>query len=164
MAAERTEQSLLAITPQDETTLEQPRQTLESLIQVNRDAAEGFAAAADRLERADHAATFRSFAAERTRFADELVDAGSRFLAEDAPGDSVASKLHRAWIGVKDVLTSGDHAILAAAEAGEDHAVATYAEALETNLPTDFGGTVRSQYTSVKQAHDTVREMRDKSA
>ena len=62
------------------------------------------------------------------------------------------------------MLTSGDHAILAAAEADEDHAVATYAEALETNLPIAFGDTVRSQYTSVKQAHDTVREICGKRA
>ena len=167
MTAHRIEQPLLATPPAGDatdTTADDPRQTLESLIQVNRDAAEGFATAAEKLEQPEHTIVFRRYAAERSHFADELVDAGSRFLDDEAPGDSIASKLHRAWISVKDALTEGDHAILEAAEAGEDHAVATYADALEASLPPDIDALVRRQYTSVKLGHDAVRKMRDSTA
>jgi uncharacterized protein (TIGR02284 family) len=133
---------------------------IRGLVEVNRDAQKGFEESAENLEDSDLSDTFRRLGAERASFASELIDAypGTDLVEEEG---SILGALHRAWIGVKDAFTKGDHAILAAAEAGEDHAVKTYEKALEKDLPERFDSIVRRQYTQVKAGHDTVRELRD---
>jgi uncharacterized protein (TIGR02284 family) len=65
-------------------------------------------------------------------------------------------------MSMKDALTGSDpHAILAAAERGEDHAVAQYREALNEDLPAPIRTVVSQQATAVKTAHDQVRDLRD---
>lgn len=136
------------------------QETLRELIEVNRDAEKGFTEAAEKLENPSTAAEFRTFATERGRFANELVEIGQPVELSDEDGSIVAS-LHRAWIDLKDALTSGDHAILAAAEVGEDHAVEAYEEAMSRDLPKDVADVVERQFEQVKEAHDRVRMLRD---
>lgn len=134
------------------------------LIQIDTDAAEGFEQAAEALDNPAHKMVFKRFAGERKKFATQLVAASRPYYGDLDTNGSVAAGLHRAWISVKDALTSGDHAILAAAETGEDHAVETYEAALECELPTDLRRIVERQYADVKQAHDKVRTLRDAAA
>lgn len=63
---------------------------------------------------------------------------------------------------LKSALGGGDHAILAASETGEDYAVKVYQKALDENLPVPMRDIVERQFQSVKQAHDTVKAMRDR--
>jgi uncharacterized protein (TIGR02284 family) len=137
---------------------------VNDLIQVDTDAAEGFEKAADALNDPAHKMVFKRYAGERRKFATQLVTASQPYYGSVDTNGSVAAGLHRAWISVKDALTSGDHAILAAAESGEDHAVETYQAALERDLPRDLRRIVERQYADVKQAHDHVRTMRDTAA
>jgi uncharacterized protein (TIGR02284 family) len=66
---------------------------------------------------------------------------------------------------MKDALTGSDpHAILAAAERGEDHAVSKYKEVLDEDIPAGLKAFVTKQATEVKAAHDKVRELRDANA
>lgn len=160
MAMDATHQTPLAAAAVNDPSNGEIRDTLRSLIQVNQDAAKGFDEAAERLENPEHVATFRRLGAERARFAGELTEVGSRFL-DEMPEDSMASKLHRVWINVKDAFTAGDHAILAAAESGEDHAKETYEDALDDALPDGVRKVVLSQYEAIRTAHDTVKAMRD---
>lgn len=141
-------------------TTETVQETLRDLIEVNRDAEKGFASAAEKLDSATTATTFRRYATERAGFADELVAIGGTYELAEEDG-SMTAGLHRAWIAVKDALTGGDHAIFAAAETGEDHAVETYKEALDRTLPEDVTSLIRRQFSQVKQAHDRVRSLRD---
>ena len=144
-------------------TTEMIQDTLRDLIEVNRDAEKGFASAAEKLGSATTATTFRQYAAERAGVADELVAIGGTYELAEEDG-SMTAGLHRAWIAVKDTLTSGDHAIFTAAETGEDHAVTTYKEALATDLPQDIKEVVRRQFAHVKEGHDRVRNLRDSTA
>ena len=127
--------------------------------------ANGFSDAAEAMQNSSHKSIFMEYAEQRRSFVQELlndepIDLGWRRRRKDG---SALAALHRAWISVKAALTSGDHAILEAVEAGEDHTVKSYAEALEIELPADVDGPVRRQYTQVKAAHDKVRAMRDAS-
>jgi len=134
--------------------------TIRELVEVNRDAQRAFEESADELEDIHLADTFRRLAAERASFASELISAypGTDLVGEEG---SILGAIRRAWMRVKNALTTGDHAILAAAEAGEDHAVKAYQRALEKNLPERFASIVRRQYPKIKAGHDTVRELRD---
>ena len=163
MAIDPIEQAHVAGVPGTETDNEDVREQLRILIQTNRDAAKGFSEAAEAMENPSHKSTFAEYAEQRRSFVQELLNVADRFGVGSEEDGSALGAVHRAWISVKAALTSGDHAILEAAEAGEDHAVKSYAEALQIELPADVDGPVRRQYTEVKAAHDKVRAMRDAS-
>jgi len=75
----------------------------------------------------------------------------------------VSASLHRGWIDIKSAITGkDDHAILAEAERGEDVAVAAYQKALKESLPAQAQTIVQQQAARVQQAHDTVRNLRDR--
>lgn len=133
---------------------------IRDLVEVNRDAQKGFEESADNLEDPGLSETFRRLGAQRASFASELANAYPSTELTEEEG-SVLGALHRAWIDVKNAFTEGDHAILAAAEVGEDHAVKTYEKALDSDLPERLEAIVRRQYSEVKAGHDKVRELRD---
>ena len=103
---------------------------------------------------------------QRSRFAGEL-QAQAVQLGESKPEDSSSASgaMHRAWIGLKSALTSGDdHSILAECERGEDSAVAEYKDAMEDNsLAAPVREIVSRQYNEVKSAHDRIKQLRDAS-
>jgi uncharacterized protein (TIGR02284 family) len=65
---------------------------------------------------------------------------------------------------LKDALTGYDpHAVLAAAEMGEDHAVEEYEDALEeVDLGDDLRNLIARQAGDVQRVHDQVRNLRDR--
>lgn len=142
---------------------------LEDLVETLEDGRKGFGQAADKLEGDDRnelAAKLRGYADQRGQFSAEIrrvaADAGFT-ISEDG---SIGGALHRGWIALADALTGDDpHAVLAAAEAGEDHAVEQYRDALNTGeLSGEIRTVVSRQYEEVKKAHDDVRDMRDANA
>lgn len=139
------------------------KDTLEELIELNLDSQRGFEKAADIFDDDALASTFRTMGGERGRMAAELRSIGSRYDVEESDG-SMAGDLHRAWMSLKDAVTGDDHAILVTAEEGEDHAVETYEEALDRDLPSEVASIVRRQFADVKDGHDKVRDLRDARA
>jgi len=137
--------------------------TLNSLIETCRDGEEGFRVASGDVKNAELKTLFTEYSQQRARFIDELqiiVDG----LGEDAAEtSSVAGALHRGWINIKSVISSGDeHAILAECERGEDSAVEQYQEALaDQTLSAQVRDVVQRQYVAVQAAHDRVRDLRD---
>ena len=142
---------------------------LEDLHQTLEDGRQGFETAADKLNEdghADLASQMREFSQQRSRLSSELVtEAGNLGMNFDTGNGSAKGSLHRGWMSMKDALTGSDpHAILAAAERGEDHAVAKYKEVLDEDIPAGLKAFVTKQATEVKAAHDKVRELRDANA
>lgn len=140
---------------------------LEDLIETLEDGREGFKQAAEKLMEDGHseiAAQMMEFSNQRARFSTELRQLASSAGTEIDESGSAAGALHRGWMSLKDALTGDDpHAILSAAEAGEDHAVSEYADAIDDeDLPAELRDVVRKQATEVRRAHDTVRELRDR--
>lgn len=144
--------------------LKTANQVLEDLIETLEDGKKGFRQAADHLdeERPDIARQMRDFADERERFSAELREVAAAEGIEIVEEGSVAGALHRGWISIKDALSTNDtHAVLAAAETGEDHAVEEYEAALKEQLPTQVQEIVARQAAAVRDAHDAVRALRD---
>lgn len=138
---------------------------LEDLIETLEDGRKGFEQAAERIEDSDEPALaidLRRFAQERAEFSIELRElAGSHGVEIEEEG-STGGALHRGWMSLKDALTGDDPgAVLAAAEAGEDHAVSEYEDALGEDLPANVRSVVERQARAVKSAHDKVRALRD---
>lgn len=137
--------------------------TLEHLATTAEDGAKGFAQAAEHVDDARIAGVFRELGVERERFAQELrAFASTRYQEYISEEGSVKAAIHRGWIALKDALTGSDvHAVVAAAESGEDYALEQYNEAIEKPLPNDIAAMVRRQRQAVKAAHDRVSNLKD---
>jgi uncharacterized protein (TIGR02284 family) len=137
--------------------------TINSLIETLKDGQEGFKQAADAVKARQLKSLFRDYSQQRSRFVGEL-QSQARSLGETGPekASSAAGAMHRAWINLKSVVTSGDdHAILAECERGEDSAVNEYKKAMEDDLSSPLREVVSRQYSEIKSAHDRVKQLRD---
>lgn len=142
---------------------------IEDLVETLEDGYKGFTQVADKLSGDDSnamASKFRGYADQRKQFSSELRRLAGDSGFEIKEDGSAGAAMHRGWISLADALTGDDpHAVLAAAEAGEDHAVSEYEDALkDESLTGEMRDVVSHQFNEVKKAHDDVRNMRDANA
>ncbi len=135
------------------------------LVETLEDGREGFAKGADKLatDAPEIAATFHRFSEQRASFSAELRSMANSYGDDVDQSGSIAAKLHRGWMSLKDALAgSGPDGVLDAAEQGEDHAVKEYQQALDSDLSAELRAVVERQFTDVKAAHDEVRALRER--
>lgn len=138
---------------------------IEKLIETCKDGENGYRDAAEHVKRHDLKTFFLSQSLERAKFAGELQAELPRLGEHDKKDSgSVSAALHRAWLDTKATLGGGDHTILESVERGEDSAKESYEKALSGSLPANVAEIVRRQASSVKSAHDRVRDLRDAAA
>lgn len=147
----------------------QPAAILEDLVETLEDGREGFQKAAERLGDdgfPDLAQRMTQFSDQRARLSAELREIGLTEGIELESQGTVTGAMHRGWISLKDALTGDSpHAVLAAAETGEDHAVTEFEKALQDqDLPVDWRPVITAQADAVRSAHDEVRALRDQMA
>lgn len=137
--------------------------TLEHLATTAEDGAKGFAQAAEHVDDSRIAEVFTELGVERERFAQELrAFVATRYQEVVTEEGSIKAAIHRGWIALKDALTGSDvHAVIAAAETGEDYALEQYNEAIEKPLPNDIAAVVSRQRSAVKAAHDRISNLKD---
>ena len=137
--------------------------TINSLIETLKDGQAGFKQAADAVKDPNLKSLFSEYSQQRSRFAAELQSQARSFgESEPEKSSSAAGAMHRAWINIKSVATSGDDAaILSECERGEDSAVNEYKKAMEDNLASPLRDIVSRQYSEVKSAHDRIKMLRD---
>jgi len=135
---------------------------IEKLIETCRDGQVGYLEAAEHARNKELRDYFQHQSMERSKFAGELVKVALH-LGETDPdrNPSIANKLHRAWIDVKQRLGGGDASVLGSVEVGEDNAKHHYQEALLADLPPDVHSMIERQAESVFDAYDQVRTLRD---
>lgn len=141
---------------------------LEDLVETLEDGREGFHRAAEKLLDDGYpelAQRMSQFSDERARLSAELREIAVTEGIEIEGNGSTAAALHRGWMGLADTLTGGDpHAVLSAAESGEDHAVNEFDRALQRDdLPDDLRPVITAQAQTVRSAHDEVRMLRDQA-
>jgi uncharacterized protein (TIGR02284 family) len=142
---------------------------IEDLLQTVQDGEMGFAEAADKLDKDGNpelAAEMRELSQQRLRMSNELmaIAAADGNPIERSDG-TAAGAVHRTYMALRDALTGDDpHAVLAAAEQGEDHAKGEYERALGEDIPAPVRTVIERQYGEVKMAHDRVRDLRDAAA
>ena len=139
--------------------------TVKELIKTLEDGRDGFAKAAERLEKnsaPDVGRQFREFSAQRRAMADELRRSAQLVGYTVPEGGTIAGAVHRGWIAVKDVLSGDDAtAIIAAAEQGEDHTKSKYRDALsEQTLSPEIRTVVQRQAAQIEVAHDYVSTLK----
>lgn len=136
---------------------------LNNLIETCKDGELGFKTAADGLSSAETKAKFLEYSRQRAEMARELQAEVRRLGGDAEKSGSVSGSLHRGWLDIKSAVTGkNDHAVIAEAERGEDVAKAAYEHALTETLDAGTRTIVQQQSTKVRQAHDHVRDLRDR--
>lgn len=137
----------------------------KDLMKVLEDGKDGFAKGADKLEADGESAlagTFRELSAQRGRLSDELQVIAATYGDQIDEDGSVAAKVHRGWMTVKDAIAGSDpDGVLDAAEQGEDHAVSAFTDALDEDISPEFRTVLERQLADVRAAHDQVKALRD---
>lgn len=136
---------------------------VQELIETCRDGETGYAHAASIVSDPELKSYFTERSQERHRFIGELQELAQR-SGEPEPevSGSVAGTLHRAWFEAKVDMGLGDQSVLNSVERGEDAAKAAYQKALNSNLNENVLMTIERQSESVFDAHDHVRDLRDR--
>ena len=134
------------------------REVLHHLIEICRDGERGFRAAAEHVEKPAVKALFTELAAQRERFAADLVPHLQRLGGRDDGDGTSGGALHRRWIGFKSHMPGhGDHTIVTEAERGEHIALNAYNEALQGMLPPTVSSLIEEQREAVRMANDRIR-------
>ena len=99
---------------------------------------------------------------QRRNFVAELKHSAGVLGADLKDEGSVAGKVHRGWLKLREAVSSRDtHAILAECERGEDRALEVYSQALSKLTDPVLCEVVRAQSLQVQLAHNRVRDLRD---
>lgn len=133
-----------------------------SLIATTIDSVDGYNAAADNADNQDFRSIFRDRAKERAEVVSKL-QAQVRTLGGNPEDDGTTiAGAHRFFMTLRDSLTgTDDEAVVAEVERGEDVIKAKYEASMqEAELSATSRELVQSCYTSVKEGHDQMRDLK----
>jgi len=137
-------------------------QTIQDLIRLNIDSAEGFSTAAKLIEDPSLASRFSGFGAQREANAEELKATVAYNGEEPVDSGTTSGTLHRWWLELRGKITGGSvHNVLSEAERGEDVIKHSYEAAIKECAGSPVSETLASQYAGIKATHDTVRDLRN---
>lgn len=133
---------------------------LNKLIETCLDGRNGYRQAADHVKSTHLKTLFDGFSRQRETFTTQLQQVVRQLGGTPTESGSVAANLHRAWIGLKDAITTGDKQIVAECIRGDESAVNQYDEAVRdlSTLPGDAMSIVQRQHGDIRQALATLRQ------
>src|SRR5579884_3923623 len=138
---------------------------IDKLISINRDAEQGFRAAADAVVDPVLKRMFVDLSGQRAGFASEIQDGVRQLGFEPTNPLGTAGTLHGFWISLKGaVLANKEHAVLEETERGEDQSINTYREALVLILQPELRAVVEKQFAAIQDSHARIRLLRDQTA
>ena len=137
------------------------REVLAHLIEVCQDGERGFRTAADHVKHPGLKSLFTDLAAERGRFATDLVPHLQRLGGQSPHDGTSAGTLHRSYIGFMSRLVPGqhDHQIVTEAERGEHLARDAYEDVLKGMLPPTVISLVEGQREAMQKASARIRSI-----
>ncbi|GAB3361232.1 PA2169 family four-helix-bundle protein [Arachidicoccus ginsenosidivorans] len=146
------------------TTSDKVVDLLNSLIQINEDRKEGYQKAWEHSDDLNLKTLFDQYSKQSGRYIVELGTAVESYGGVPAERTSISGDAYRAWMDIKDALTTNQRkTVLASCERGEDAAVSTYKDALEDSqeLDNNLVGVITMQYRDIEKAHDQIKTLRD---
>jgi uncharacterized protein (TIGR02284 family) len=133
------------------------RDMLQHLIEICSDGSQGFRMAAGQVNDPDLRALFAELAAERGRFAADLIPHVQRLGGLTDTEGTAKGAVHRGWMTLRGLAPGNqDHAIVIEAERGERAALTAYDRALAGLLPLTVDWLVEAQREAVRKAHERI--------
>jgi uncharacterized protein (TIGR02284 family) len=135
---------------------------LNGLIKTTIDSVDGYRAAAEAKDTGRFVSMFFDRANEREDVVERLQDAVTAKGGNPEDDGSFLASAHRSFMGLKETVMGNDErAVVSEVERGEDVIKAKYEAALEDqNLSPDTRTLIADCYTSVKQGHDQMRDLK----
>lgn len=138
--------------------------TLHQLIETCKNGEHGFRTAVEAVKNEALKRLFTLFANQRAQFANELQEEVRRHGGDPDTGGTPAGVMHRGLINLKSTAMGGDErSVIAECERGEDVAVTSYQEAMQSPLPAETESLIVRQYSKVKDAQDQIRALEQES-
>ncbi len=136
------------------------RSLLNHLIEMCRDEARALQFAAEHVQDPGVQATFKQLAADRGRFADDLLRHAQRLGGADAHDGTTRGALHQQWLAFKHALVgSNERTMIAEAANVERQTLVGFEQALADLLPPTARELVEQQCAQLRQGHQRVRSM-----
>lgn len=134
------------------------RWVLNHLIEMCRDEELALAHAADQVKDPGVKKLLVELAADRARFASDLLPHAQRLGGAAAADGTTRGALLRGWTQLKETLMGGanDEQMLKRAEHAEELALSAYEHALDDMLPPTARDLVEQQRNEIRVAHDRV--------
>lgn len=134
---------------------------LNDLLTKNYDAEKGYILAAEKVSNTDLKGFLETRAKARYDFGHVLKDQITKLGGEPDKGPSIEGRIHRAWIGLKDTFTKGDHAIYEECVRGEETFVEEYEDFLKDreHLPETIVLILQEQLTEGRKALAEVKAL-----
>jgi len=135
---------------------------LNSLIATTIDSVDGYTEASKESQSSQFTALFTSRATERRQVAARLQQEVTSLGGNPEDDGTVLAGVHRMFINLKTAVTGhDDKAIINEVEAGEDHIKDKFEDALrDLDLSPRVRSVIEGCYTSVKQGHDEMRDLK----
>lgn len=135
---------------------EKAREAMNKLLSISRDSAEGYEEAAENVENQIYQDMFRDYAEQRRNFVFELTHKLNEYGETPDDGGSLLGSIHHAWLNLRETFTSGDSAVIAECNRGEEAAMDIYQEELQEDLPDDVLALIKTQYSLLKASYERV--------
>lgn len=138
---------------------------LNDLIRIHNDRIAGYEQALNELKQddAELKSLFTNLVGESHEFKMELGTEVQALGGDMETDTTVLGKIHRSWLGVKDIFSSSNNkSVLESCEFGEDAVQKAYRTTLEDeNMPGYLREILTRQQGVLKAAHDKVKALRD---
>jgi uncharacterized protein (TIGR02284 family) len=136
--------------------------TLNSLIEITLDSADGYAQAAKDAKSEALVALFRDRSLERRQVATTLQQRVRELGAEPEEEGTVLASAHRMFVNLRTSLTSNDNkAVVYEVERGEDHIKSKFENAMkDEEVSPGTMAIISDAYTSVRNGHDQMRDIK----
>ncbi|RPI13133.1 MAG: PA2169 family four-helix-bundle protein [Ignavibacteriae bacterium] len=135
---------------------------LNHLVESNLDREKGYKTAADAVDDERLKTAFINYARDSERYVKELHEIIKTLNGDADESGSISGTLFRGWMNIQSIVTGKEaKPILDECERGEDSAVLSYREALRSDLSDKIRDVIQRQYSSIKAAHDNIRNFRD---
>lgn len=149
-------------------TIERSVEVLNDLIELNNDRIAGFERALKELSTSETdqslKSLFEKYSEQSRQNVQELTTAVARVGGDPEKNTGIRGDIHRAWISVKSTFTGHDReSILSECERGEDAIKDAYQTALTENggVSSDLSVILTRQAAEIKEAHDSIKALRD---
>ncbi len=135
---------------------------IEDLIETARDGAEGYRLAAESTEDHDLKRILQTHSGQRQAFVSELQGLAAGYGGDVDTSSSAVGSLHRGWMNLKQALSSNDRAaILEECQRGDEHAIESYEDALESPIPASVQAAIRPQADEIRAALAQMKTLAD---
>lgn len=132
-------------------------ENLNRLIEINRDAVNGYTESADLVENESYVSMLQTFATERQQFVREL--SAMVVSLGDTPEDNGNLKglFHRLWMNIKTAVDNGDESLFEEIARGEESAIEVYQDVLETEMDENTRTKLVNQLNRIREAHRRIQ-------